>query len=155
MPAVAKTGCSMTNQSDPRIDAMLILNDPLQPLEVVAKCLTAIAPLLGQLTGLYVELVREQRLVIEARLAARVTELAAFFNELADMRIQELDQRELQYRALSLLLDIARASGNAMLIAQAMASFNAYVRASPTLTRDFADALKAANFSLYNNKVET
>ncbi len=123
-------------------------DDPLKLLEIVAKGATAIDPLVGRFAQLCVDLARERRLEIEARLAARLQELSLLFAKLDELRASEVAERELQFRALSTLLDIAKSSRDVNLIAQAMQCFQDYVRSAPALTRDFSDALKGVNFSI-------
>ena len=123
-------------------------SEPLRLLEITADAVSAFEPLLGQFAKLCVEVAKERRLEIEARLAARLGELSRLFGEIEARRASEVADRELQFQSLSVLLEIAKASGDPALISEAMRCFKEYVRAAPALTRDFSEAWSAIEPSL-------
>lgn len=122
--------------------------DPMRLLELTANAAQFLNPALGHFAKMCVDVAREKRLEIEARLSARLSELSGLFAELDKRRKDEIADRELQFLSLSVLFDIAKSSGDAALITEAMQCFKEYVRGAPSLTRDFTDALKAAEASL-------
>lgn len=120
-------------------------SDPLRLLEVTANATTSLNPILGHFAKVCIAVAREKRLEIEARLTARLQELAASFMSLDRRHASEVADRQLQFQALSVLLDLAKGSGDPRLITEAMQCFKQYVQSAPTFTRDFADALTKVN----------
>jgi hypothetical protein len=59
--------------------------------------------------------------------------------------VGEMADRDRQFTALSVVLELAKVSGDPALMTRAMDAFTEYVRAAPSLTRDFTEALKAVD----------
>lgn len=120
-------------------------SDPLRLLEVTANATKSLNPLLGHFAKMCVDVARERRLEIEARLTARLQELAAIFLSLDRRHASEVADRQLQFQALSVLLDLAKGSGDPRLMTEAMQCFKQYVQSAPTFTRDFSEAMTKVN----------
>lgn len=72
----------------------------------------------------------------------RLEELTRVFQELAIRRDEEIADRERQFNAMSLVLELARDTGDPGLMLEAMKSFQEYVHSAPALTRDFTHAME-------------
>jgi hypothetical protein len=118
-----------------------------QALELVSKVVPLLDPAIGQIAQLCAAAIREHRLEVEARLSARLEELAAIFSALEIAQERQVEERERQFRALSILLDVSQILGVPTLVREAMTCFREYVRTTPTYTQDvtrLASALQAA-----------
>jgi len=116
---------------------------PDELLAIVAKGVTLVEPVVGHFATICANLAKEQRLQVEAQLLARLQTLARYFDKLDELRARAEVARDSQYQALMVLLEMAQASGDHLLIAEGMRCFQEYVRNSPALTRDFVEAFKA------------
>src|SRR4051794_10047781 len=86
--------------------------DPLRLLEFTTEAVKFLDPVIGHFAALCVGVAKEKRLEIEARLAGRLRELSDLFAAMETRRVNEVADRDLQFRALSTLLELAKASGD-------------------------------------------
>jgi hypothetical protein len=117
-----------------------------QALEVVSRVVPLLSPSIGHVAKLCADAIREHRLEVEARLSARLQELAAIFSIFEIAQEREIEERERQFRALSILLDVSQILQRPEIIAQAMECFKEYVRTTPSYTRNvtrLASAVRA------------
>lgn len=117
--------------------------EPDELIALVGELVGLAEPLIGHFAKLCAEIAKQRRLEIEAKLVCRLQELAQYFDKLDELRAKEVEERDVQYQALVVLLEIAKASHDPALILQGMRCFQEYVKSSPSLTRDFVDAVKA------------
>ncbi|MEH2267961.1 MAG: hypothetical protein V7K68_05940 [Nostoc sp.] len=96
-------------------------------------------PVIGKVANLCIAALRENRLEVEARLSARLQELSIVFSNLEAAQALEIEERDKQYKALCILLDIACLTREPQLISKAMDAFREYVRKTPTYTRNVVD----------------
>jgi hypothetical protein len=122
--------------------------EPDELLAMVAKGVGVAEPIVGQFAKLCADIARERRLEVEAELAARLRELAMYFDKLDELRSQEVAARDMQYEALMVLLEVAKGVGDHRLIAEGMRCFQEFVKSSPALTRDFVEAVRAFDYSM-------
>jgi hypothetical protein len=110
-----------------------------QYIENINSIVSLLDPVIGEVANLCVAALRENRLEVEARLAARLQELSIIFSNLEVAQAREIEDRDKQFRVLCILLDIACLTGEPQLISKAMDSFRDYVRTTPTYTRNVVD----------------
>jgi len=130
------------------VPAKLEDSSSLEVLEYVENIVPLLDPVIGKVASICIAAVRENRIEVEVRLAARLQELATIFSSLEVAQALEVQERDKQYRVLCIFLDLAQSSGDPELVREAMAYFREYVRKTPTFTRnvvDLATALQPAD----------
>jgi hypothetical protein len=115
--------------------------DGLTQAKVVAS---AVQPFIDAAVKVALAEYETRRAETEMRLLTRLKELAEKLKHLEQTRLLEVDDRTLQHQHLSQLIDIAKETGNPLLIVEAMKCFRAYVEKTPSFTRDFVMAMEAA-----------
>jgi hypothetical protein len=97
--------------------------------------------LIGAVAKSAADALRERRLEVEARLRARLSELAELFRELDQTRVLQVEDRESQRQALLIILDLAKETRIPSIIEHAMLCFRQYSQSSPSYTKEFIDSL--------------
>jgi len=139
------------NENEDAVAALHVANptttglDPLRLLDLTADGVKFLDPIIGHVAKAIIGAAKEKRLEIEARLLTRLKELSDVFAALEAGRVSEMADRDRQFMALSVVLELAKVSGDPALMTRAMDAFTEYVRAAPSLTRDFTEALKAVD----------